>query len=599
MLSFLSMPWVWVVGLAVAAFLVLFWALRGAPIGQAAQGDDAVEAPRAGYRDRVVAAAVVGLLLVAAGAYVAASVSIPWSLPLFAVGFGIVIALVSINRRYRHASPTLRRTLQFANTALATALIAGVLIVGNVMAFKYGGRAIDFTSERAFSLSPLTISEVKTLPKPVTFTVFLVQPAVGLRVLQLLDLYKAENPSKVKVEVMNPLRDLEQFEQLQKRVPDVAVAAREGGGVVIEYGEAQAAERLVIQGTELFEARPAMNQADPRRFETTFNGEDAITSALIRLRAGKRTRVAFSTGHGEPSIEPLETSQPGLGLLRSRLQHEGLDAIELNLLRDQVPADVSLLFIVAPRSAFQSEEVAHVREFLKRGGHLVACLGQDKSGLDEFLKTYKLELGTYRIVEPRDHFPRGRVFSLAILIGTPRHPIVDSLSRRRVVLPDCVAITITQSGPNEVAGASIVARPILQTSRESWAETDPSSARVERDPKADPAGPFTVAAAVTEQSANPAGGPPSSTPRLVVFSSPNLADNRAIAVDAVNLDLVMNAVHWLGGRPELQGIAPKTHVAMTFMADPATRARLILVPTLMATLVIIATGTIVYMYRRT
>src|SRR5262249_11942256 len=108
--EWLSMTGVWVAGLSVAAFLTLFWALRGAPRGQAV-GDEGEgeEAPGAGYRDRVVAASVVGLILVGVGAYVALAVSIPWSLPLFATGFGIVIALVSINRRYRHASPTLRR----------------------------------------------------------------------------------------------------------------------------------------------------------------------------------------------------------------------------------------------------------------------------------------------------------------------------------------------------------------------------------------------------------------------------------------------------------------------------------------------------------
>src|SRR5690242_14422618 len=104
---------VWVGCLALAAFLVLFWVLRRAPLGQAAEQDDSAEAPRSGYRDRVAAAAVFGLVLVAIGAYVALAVSIPWSLPLFALGFGLVIALVSVNRSYRHASPTLRRVVHF------------------------------------------------------------------------------------------------------------------------------------------------------------------------------------------------------------------------------------------------------------------------------------------------------------------------------------------------------------------------------------------------------------------------------------------------------------------------------------------------------
>src|ERR1700732_5205053 len=114
-LPFLATPWVWVAGLSLAAFLVLFWTLRGAPVGQNGEEETAGEVPRAGYRDRVVAASVAGLLLVAVGAYVAIVSSIAESLPLFVVGFGLLIYLASANRRYRHASPILRRVVQFSN----------------------------------------------------------------------------------------------------------------------------------------------------------------------------------------------------------------------------------------------------------------------------------------------------------------------------------------------------------------------------------------------------------------------------------------------------------------------------------------------------
>src|SRR5690242_7699963 len=92
-----------VTALALAAFAALFWALRGAPIGRTAREDDAEDAPEAGYRDRVVAAVVVGMLLIASGGMIALTQSIPWSLPLFAVGYGMVITLVAVNRRYRHS----------------------------------------------------------------------------------------------------------------------------------------------------------------------------------------------------------------------------------------------------------------------------------------------------------------------------------------------------------------------------------------------------------------------------------------------------------------------------------------------------------------
>ncbi len=57
-------------------------------------------------------------------------------------------------------------------------------------------------------------------------------------------------------------------------------------------------------------------------------------------------------------------------------------------------------------------------------------------------------------------------------------------------------------------------------------------------------------------------------PRMVVFSSPSLADNRLLRTEATNIDLLMNAVSWLRGKPDLIGIAPKTHESLLFAADP-------------------------------
>src|SRR4051794_23192486 len=99
MSTILSRTEVWVLALMVAAFLALYWALRGAPIGQATE-DEGDDAPRAAYRDRVIGAVTAGLLLVIAGAYIAVTHGVGWSIPAFAAGFGIVLTLIAYNRRY-------------------------------------------------------------------------------------------------------------------------------------------------------------------------------------------------------------------------------------------------------------------------------------------------------------------------------------------------------------------------------------------------------------------------------------------------------------------------------------------------------------------
>ncbi|GAC1343017.1 MAG: hypothetical protein NVSMB14_07400 [Isosphaeraceae bacterium] len=198
-LEYLTKDYVWGTGLALAAVLVLTWLLRGAPIGQSVAEEESENAPRASYRNRVVAATVFGLMSLGAGGFVAANRGVAWSFPLFALGFGLVFAMIRLNLRYRHTSPSLRRLVTISDSILNGALLAGVLVIANVLAFKYGGRAVDFTQERTFSLANLTVKQLRDLKKPVKFTVIYGKGAglASSRVNSLLELFKAENPEKV------------------------------------------------------------------------------------------------------------------------------------------------------------------------------------------------------------------------------------------------------------------------------------------------------------------------------------------------------------------------------------------------------------------
>jgi hypothetical protein len=127
--------------------------------------------------------------------------------------------------------------------------------------------------------------------------------------------------------------------------------------------------------------------------------------------------------------------------------------------------------------------------------------------------------------------------------------------------------------------------------------------RPKLDKDADEPGPLIVGVAVQERAQTVAAGgadttPAEGKPRLVLFSSPLLAANQIQRIEPTNLDLVMNAASWLRGRPDAVGIAPKTHVALTLAVDSLLRFRLVFVPTVLAILLIISAGAIVYVARR-
>lgn len=593
--TLLSLTEVWVVLLGLAAFLAVFWVLRGAPVGQAVNVEDDDEAPRSGYRDRVVTAICAGILLILTGGYLVLSRGIAWSIIPFMLGYATVFALVVINQRYRHGSPTMRRTLDLSNGALNASLLAGVLIVVNVVAFRYGGRAIDLTQERAFSLSSLTVNQLKTLGRPVTFTTFFGRSNVASqqfdRVRELLELYKASNPEKISIEHVDPYRDLSRYDALVKRVP--AVDVTQSGGIVVEYGAGESSDRVVVRNNDLFDVpRAARFDPDAERFESIFKGEDALTTALIQLREGKKPKVVFTTGHGEPSIEDMDASRASLGLWKSRLTSTGFQVVAANLLTEQVSNDTSLIIVVGPRSPFKPDEVSRLKAFSDRGGPVLLLLGDSEAtGLEPFLSGFKLALQPGFVVEPKMSF-NGRVEVLLLPISRPNHPIIDSLDQEIMMLPRASPLKI--NGPVDPTSTTITTT-LLKTTPQSWAERDLNTRRAERGPD-DLPGPLDVGVAVNDrpQKGETQPGPP----RLVLFSCPHIADNALLQLAPKNLDLLMNSVNWLRGRVDLQGIAPKSHVAMTLTADPAIRARLILVPTVMAVLLIITLGVATYLARR-
>jgi len=599
----LSRDEVWVGALGLAAFLTVFWMLRGAPVGQAVGPEDDEEAPRGGYRDRVVAAVSLGLLLILAGAYVAVTRGPAWSLPPFLLGFGTVLALAVVNRRHRHASPTLRRTVDLSTAALNAALLGGVLVVVNVIAFRYGGRALDLTRESAYSLSSLSAAQVGSLTRPVTFTTFFGRGPMAAeqfdRVRELLDLYRAANPARVRLEHVNPYADLPRWEALTRRVPDAEVTLSQGGGVVVEYGEGGTADRVVLRNVDLFEfPREARFNPDVEQRRSDFKGEDAVTSALMRLREARKPKVVFTAGHGEPAIDSLgiERTGSGMGVFRSRLTGTGSEVSSVNLLTDEIPADAALVVVGGPKAPFKPDEAARLKAYADRKGPLLVLAGDaEATGLEDLLAGYNLRFDKGVVAEPRLNF-RKRTDAVVVPVGAEAHPVLAPLQNRYVFFMRASPLKVLEGAGAAPAGAAFVDTVLLRSSADSWAESDRNATGMPTRDERDEPGPFTLGVAVSDRPAKGADGPGAA--RLVVFSSRYLGDNLSVQIAPENLDLLMNAVSWLRGRPDLEGIAPKTHVALTLTADPLVRARLVLVPTVMSFLLILTLGVTTYLARR-
>ncbi len=223
--------------------------------------------------------------------------------------------------------------------------------------------------------------------------------------------------------------------------------------------------------------------------------------------------------------------------------------------------------------------------------------GRKRTGLEEWLKTFRIEVGADVVIDPRFNLGRADL-PFALITGPTLHPVVAPLANQAVLIPGAVPLSIATANTPGMPPPDPrwQTQPVLRTTPEArLLPSRPEAAGPTAS--AGPIAPFTVGMAVTETAKSAEKGKEES-PRLVVYSSPFLADNQIAQTDPVNQDLLINTVGWLRGRSSLAGIAPKTHVALTLTADPNLRARLVLLPTLLAFSLIIGLGVFVYLARR-
>jgi hypothetical protein len=425
------------------------------------------------------------------------------------------------------------------------------------------------------------------------------------RVVQLLESYKAVNPAMIQLDNLNPYSDPTRGEELTRRVPELDIL--HGGGVVIEYGEGEGAQHVVVRNQDLFQVKPFDPASGGQsQFASDFTGEDEITSALIRLSEGKKSKVAFTTGHGEAPTGELSPRRRGIGNWKARLAKVGCEVIDLNLIQDEIPPDLSLLIVMGPRGPFKPDELAKLKGFSIAGGPIMLLLGNtEPTGLDELLKSYNLAIGGGIVIDPTLNYKSNQALVFAPTSPGLKHPIVEPLGTNRAVLmPAAAPIHIFGQStrgrpPSEPVDPNFVPAPIVLSSKYAWSESNPNNPPLRFDSEQDEPAPLLLGVAVSQrpEKARP-GDAAEGKPRLVLFSSPAMAENAFHEIEPTNLDLLMNAASWLRNKPNTQGIPSHTHVALTLSVDPFLRSRLILVPSAVTAMLIVAMGIIVYIARR-
>ncbi|MBA3269423.1 MAG: Gldg family protein [Acidobacteria bacterium] len=419
-----------------------------------------------------------------------------------------------------------------------TVSVVGILVaIGIFIAVNYLGtrqtKRWDLTENQAFSLSEQSVKILQGLDAPVQFTVYDQETAFD-RFRPRLDAYRYES-DKVEVAYVD-------VDRQPARAKEAEISTY--GTVVVTYKERE--QRL-----------------------SNIEEQD-VTNALIKLVSGKEKKVYFTQGHGErdtANSERLGYAGIAAALGRDNFSTSGLVLVQ----QKEVPDDASVVIIAGPQTDLLAPEIDALKRYVARGGKVMLLIDPQGAGVGEltnvraFLTEWSIQLGDDIVV---DASGMGQLFggdaSVPVVATYPPHPITANFGVM-TAFPLSRSVVVTPGGTR-------APQAILQTSPQSWAETDLkslASGRVEfNGDSGDRQGPITLGAAVSAPSTeapppslgdlatNASPDAPKPESRILTIGDSDFAANNALGIQG-NQDLFLNSLNWLAQQENLIAIRPR------------------------------------------
>lgn len=445
----------------------------------------------------------------------AGTVAGSWGIvPLGLIISGAVLSVLGLLWQAYKSKWWKRRSTQAGTNAIA-ATLAVLVILGliNFLATRYQTR-IDFTETRLHTLAPQSRQIVQNLSQPVKVWVF--DRNQNSQDRELLENYRRQG-SQFSFEYVDP----------QAR-PGLAqkFGVRTFGDVYIEAGNRRQFVQSVGQGRL---------------------SEVQLTTKIQQVTSDRAGKVYFLQGHGEVAIGEQSKLSSALNTLKDR----NFAAEPLNLVQQTtIPQDATVVVVASPKQGLFPQEVKALSAYLDRGGSVMLLLDPNTNpNLDSLLQNWGITLDERVIIDPAGQ-AIGFGPAFAVVDNYGQHPITQDFGNNLSIFGGARAI---DSKP--VPG--VEATPILQTSAESWAESNLQSQPLQFNPQSDRKGPLTVGYALSRVvSAKPeANAPPKTTQaRMVVIGNAQFAID-GLFEQQLNGDIFLNSISWLSNQDDSQTLS--------------------------------------------
>src|SRR4051812_40653306 len=224
-----------------------------------------------------------------------------------------------------------------AMTGVSVLVVIGLLVAVNYLSNRRNKRW-DLTSNKQYSLSDQSVKLLKGLDAPVKVRVFDKETEFE-RYRTRLGAYEYQSDKKMSVDYVDPDRH-----PLDAKQYDVQTY----GTIVLEY--------------------------KGRREKVASDGEQDVTSSLMKAINPQEKKVYFLSGHGEkdPASSDQRTGYSGVAdaLKADNYQFEKLVLAQTNM----IPADATALVIAGPKTDLLQNEATLISEYLTKGGKLLVLL---------------------------------------------------------------------------------------------------------------------------------------------------------------------------------------------------------------------------------
>jgi ABC-type uncharacterized transport system involved in gliding motility auxiliary subunit len=483
-----------------------------------------------------VVSGIVGLLLTVGGGIVYA-ISGEWgnlSLALIWAGALLLIFFSYTQLGLIQAFVGKRSTIYGANTLLMTLVFIVILVMTAYMSVRHKVR-VDLTDTGRYTLADQTIKTLRSLPGDVEVIAF----------------YRSDERTR---QTMADL--LKEYAYYSPNFKYWFVDPDQNPLEAAEYG--------------VTSYRTTLIRYQDKQEIVSFETENKLTNALLKVLRKETKRIYFLSGHGENSL--TGTDNVGYLAVKEALEEEHHEVRDLLLLEsDGVPEDAAVVVIAGPKTAPLPREMEMLTDYIRGGGRALFMLDPgDPPQLGRYLKAYGFDVGEDIIIDKLSQVFGGNYLTPVVSEYFKEHPVTAEFEIA-TFFPMAQSVSIAE---DKTTGSLNLAK----TSDNSWAKRsgtlDEESLEFDKDTGV--AGPLNIIS-VTSIAVDPQGADPGeaeSNPdlkqwgKVIVVGDSNFVSNSYIQM-AGNRDLFLNMVNWLAQenllisiRKKAPGVSPVTLTAV-------------------------------------